>query len=135
MGGLDPSLIVTAISAILQATQTWYAHKDARQAAEELDKIIGSGADDPELVEAMAQLHSFVPAEVIDALLARIEQQWVRYAEVLEAPPGAFTEAEIDAATQAAKAGVCRELQRLRSITGALPPGKLSQWWELYKCP
>jgi hypothetical protein len=134
MGGLDPSLIVSAISAILQAAQTWYVHKDARQAAEELDKIIGTGAEDPELVEAMEQLYSFVPMEVIDALLDRVEQHWVRYADVLEAPPGSFTEAEIDTATQVAKAGICRELQRLRSITGALPPGKLSQWWELYKC-
>ena len=130
----DPNVIVAAISGILQAAQTWYAHKDSRRAAQEFDKIIGTGRTNPDLVEATKQLELSVPEDIVHSLERRVEQHWVRYAEVLEAAAGTYTEAEIDNATEAAKTGICRELQRIRSIAGTLPPGKFSQWWELYKC-
>lgn len=132
--GNDPSLTVAAIAAVLQAVQTWYAHKDARRAAEAMDKIIGTGKIDPELIQATQDLESTVPVDVLHAIELRIENCWVRYAEILEAPAGKFTDAEIENATEIAKLGICKELARLRTLTGAIPNGKLSTWWQLYKC-
>jgi hypothetical protein len=134
MGGTDPNLIVSAITAVLQAVQTWYAHKDARRAADEMDKLIGTGRTDPEFIRTTEELQSLVPPEVFAAIERRIEACWVRYAEILEAPVGKYSEAEITAATEVAKTGICTELSRVKSLAGQLPPGKLSSWWKLYGC-
>ena len=132
--GSDPSVIVAAISGILQAAQTWYAYKDSQQAYAAFEKIIGTGQTDPDLIETTKQLKSIVPENIIHALELRVEKCWVRYAEVLEAPVGTFTIEEIDIATSIAKAGICSELKRMHSLNGRLPSGKLSYWWTLYNC-
>lgn len=132
--GNDPSLTVAAIAAVLQAVQTWYAHKDARRAAEVMDKIIGTGKIDPELIQATQYLEATVPIDVLYAVERRIENCWVRYAEILEAPAGKFAEAEIDNATEITKLEICKELSRLRTLGGAIPNGKFSTWWQLYNC-
>ena len=132
--GMDPSLIVTGISAVLQATQTWIAHRDSRRAAEVFRLEMRRGTSAPGLSLAAKQLVTLAPANVVAALGDRVEKCWTRYEEVLSAPDGSFMPQEIDDATKAVRACVCRELRRLLAVNGTFPPGKFADWWRQYEC-
>ena len=132
--GMDPSLIVSGISAVLQAAQTWIAYRDSRRAASVFTDAMASGTSNPDLANAALQLVSLAPPQVVNALGNRVQVCWDRYVDILGAPPGSFMPPEIDDATEAVKACVCRELKRLRSVNGSLPPGQFSDWWNEYKC-
>lgn len=132
--GMDPSLIVSGISAVLQAAQTWIAYRDSRHAARVFSDVMASGTSNPILAHAATQLFSLAPPQVINALGNRVQVCWDRYIDILGAPPGSFLPPEIDDATEAVKACVCRELKRLKSINGSLPSGQFTKWWNEYKC-
>lgn len=132
--GMDPSLIVSGISAVLQAVQTWMAYRDSQRAADTFSDVMARGTSDPRLAHAATQLVTLAPSEVVSALGARVQFCWDRYLDILGAPPGSFLPPEIDDATEAVKACVCRELKRLKSVNGSLPPGQFTQWWNQYKC-
>ena len=114
--GVDPSLIVTGISAVLQATQTWIAYRDSRRAAEVFQLEMRKGTRTPGLANAASQLVTLAPPNIVSALGNRVEKCWSRYADMLNAPDGSFMPQDIDDATQAVKACVCRELKRLLAI-------------------
>ncbi|HEY9224536.1 MAG TPA: hypothetical protein VIP27_10350 [Variovorax sp.] len=133
-GGMDPSLIVSGIAAVLQAAQTWVAFRDRRRAADTFAEGMAAGTSDAELALAAVQLTSIAPLEVLNALGARTEKCWTNYHEILVSPDGTYMPQEIDEATHAVKLCVCRELRRLRSINGSLPQGKFQQWWDQYGC-
>jgi hypothetical protein len=50
--GVDPSLIVSGISAVLQAVQTWIAYRDSRRAAAAFSDTMAKGTADPALALA-----------------------------------------------------------------------------------
>lgn len=131
IGGRGPALIVSEISAVLQTAQTWIAYRDSNRAGEVFRSAMRSGASDPFLSQAANQL-SMVPARVLNAMGMRVEVCWTHYEEMLIAPPGSFMSHELDDATEAVKRCVCRELKRLKSLNGLLPPGKFTQWWVHY---
>lgn len=129
----DPGLIVSGISAVLQAAQTWIAYRDSRRAAEEFRLEIERGAQSPALANAASQL-SLAPPNVLAALGDRVEECWNKYYEMLIAPSGTYLPTDLDDATEAVKRCVCRELKRLKAVNGRLPPGKFSEWWRQYGC-
>lgn len=129
----DPGLIVSGISAVLQAAQTWIAYKDSKRAAEEFRLEIGRGAQSPALANAASQL-SLAPPNVVAALGTRVEECWNKYYEMLTAPSGTYMPTDLDDATEAVKRCVCRELKRLKAVNGHLPPGKFTEWWRQYGC-
>jgi len=131
---MDPTLIVSGIAAVLQAAQTWIASRDSRRAAAAFSNAISSANLTPALINAANQLTSLAPPSVLNALGTRVESCWTNYVDILNAPGGSYLPQEIDDATEAVKACVCRELQRLRSVNGSLPPGQLSDWWGQYQC-
>ena len=132
--GADPSLIVSGISAVLQAAQTWMTYRDARRASNAFESVIGTGESNPVLAQTTRQLINLAPEKEVQSLGLRVEKCWVRYSEILDSEEGSYMPQEIDSATEAVKRCICRELKRLKSINGSLPPGKLSEWWSEYKC-
>lgn len=127
----DPALIVAGIAGLLQAVQTWITVRDRQKAADVLRKQMHAGANTEALDHAARQLRNIAPIEILDRLKGRAERCWLRYLEVLD---GNFLPSEIDEATEAVKLCICRELARIRSINGDLPPGKLAEWWGQYGC-
>ncbi len=131
---MDPILIVSAISGILQAVQTWIAVRDQKQATAAFDRGIKSGPSDVNVLAAAAQLSSLAPPSIIDAYGQRLQKCWTTYETMIRAPDGSYMPPEIDDATVAVKRCICRELARLKSINGSFPPGKLADWWNEYGC-
>jgi hypothetical protein len=131
---VDPSLIVSGIAAVLQAAQTWIAVRDTRRAANAFEATFSRAASSPALLNAATQLATLAPPHVVAALGNRVQACWTKYVDILNAPSGSYLPQDIDDATEAVKACVCRELRRLRSVNGTLPPGQLSDWWSQYQC-
>jgi hypothetical protein len=132
--GADPNLIVTGISAVLQAAQTWMAYRDSRRAREVFQVRMQQGVNTPVLRAAVNQLITLAPPTVVSSLGRRVEKCWTRYDEVLNAPDGTYLPQEIDDATEAVRRCVCIELKRLHRVNGSLPPGQFQQWWNKYGC-
>lgn len=131
---MDPTLVVSGISAVLQAVQTWIASRDSGRAAAAFSNTISTATLSPALVNAANQLASLAPPQVVTALGNRVQACWTKYVDILNAPGGSYLPQDIDDATEAVKACVCRELKRLRSVNGSLPPGQLADWWNQYQC-
>lgn len=129
MMGVAPTLIISGISAVLQAIDTWVNYRDSNLAAREFENRIQSAPHDAAIQSEAAALESLVPAPVLATMTSRAERCWSRYHEVLN---GEYLPSEVDDATQAVKACICRELSRIRDLNGTIPPGELSKWWAAY---
>jgi hypothetical protein len=95
---------------------------------------MASGTADPTLAQAANQLAAIAPMPVLIALSNRVEACRSKFLDILDAPGGTYLPQDIDDATEAVKLCACRELRRLRSVNGTLPSGKLTQWWQEYRC-
>ena len=124
------ALLVSLFSAIMQSLQTWDQLKGTSR-SDVLTRQL-TNQDVQRQAEIIAKL---VPQAIIDSLLARVQRCFQNYKRVLDAPPFQFSEEDVDAATMALKACVCRELARLKAIDGDLPPDTVfvEYWWE-YQC-
>jgi len=129
----DFSIIIAGVSAAMQAIQTWVAFRDRKQAAQAYDKTFQEALSDIKVAEESSLLVSIVPMHILIVLAGRTDDCFNKYSNVLKAE-GEFLPAEIDQATLAVKKCVCRELNRIYELNGSIPPGKLKQWWELYRC-
>lgn len=128
-GRMSAELIVSGISATLEAVQTWLQLRDRKKAAAAFSRASTQSKAFEHNVE---QLVSLVPPDVLELMDKRVRRCWVRYSEVL-VDEDSFLPPEVDDATDAVKRCVCRELQRIRSLNGeVLPPGILSDWWAAY---
>lgn len=74
--GMDPTLIVSGISAVLQAVQTWIAYRDSQRAADAFSDAMARGTSDPALATAATQLVSLAPPGVVNALGNRVQACW-----------------------------------------------------------
>jgi hypothetical protein len=125
-------LIISGLSAALQAIQTWYQIRDSREAARVFDTEYRLQLDSPAMKTAARRLENLVPDAILETMKQRVQSCWTRYQEVLT---GGFLPGEIDEATQSLKLCVCRELRRIRELNGSLPAGILSEWWDAYCKP
>jgi hypothetical protein len=132
--GMAASTLISGISATLQAIQTWVAYRDSKQAAEAFEIELETAHERPEIQAEIKALNDAVPPTIIITLVERADGCWTKYHDMLKAPEGSWLPADLDSATEAAKACVCRELNRIRKLKGQLPPGKLSQWWDELDC-
>lgn len=132
--GVAATTLISGVSATLQAIQTWVAYRDSKQAAEAFETELKSAHERPEIQAEIKALSDAVPPVVINTLVERAEGCWTKYHDMLKAPEGSWLPADLDSATDAVKACVCRELNRIRKLKGSLPSGKLSQWWDELDC-
>jgi hypothetical protein len=134
MGGmislpLSGEIIISGISAAMQAIQTWLQFRDRHRAAEPLDHIEERAS---EFQAEGTQLQQLVPTDILFTLQERAEACWSKYKNVLKDTQ--YLPDEIDDATEAVKACICRELNRLISVNGSIPPGTLRNCYDQYRC-
>ena len=127
--GMEPSLLIAGVSALLKAIDTWVSYRDSKRAAEAFQKEKNKPESPIEIREQGAILAEIVPKDILDKMIDRATQCWTKYGNVLD---GDYLPDEIDEATTSVKACICRELRRIRSLGQPLPEGKLTEWWNLY---
>jgi hypothetical protein len=126
---MDPALIISGISAVLKAIDTWVKYKDSQRAANEFAGRLRQAQADPNVQQQGRTLANIVPQPILDSMGARVQKCWDNYNDVLK---GGYLPGEIDDATRDVKACICRELRRLHSLNGSIPAGELSAWWSQY---
>lgn len=126
---LSPELIISGVSAVMQAVQTWLQLRDRRRASEPLARV----EEQAPAYQAEGQaLQNIVPPDVLHILQQRAQECWLKYKEVLD--DERYLPPEIDKATKAVQECICRELRRIKELNGSVPPGVLSRYWTQYSC-
>lgn len=123
-------LLFAGISAAASAIKVWQETRNHRKAADAFDKTFSKERDSQHADAAANQLVTIIPGEVIQDLEGRADLCWTGYRTVLG---GEYLPDEIDRATKAVKACVCRELRRVYELNGAIPDRWKGQW-ERYDC-
>lgn len=126
---MEPITLISGISALLQATQTWVQYRDSRRASVAFKEEIEKAPHRPEIINEAATISSMVPQPILDRLVERAEECWEKYGHVLD---GGYLPEEVDEHTENVKACVCRELRRIKSLNNAIPGGKLSEFWDAH---
>jgi hypothetical protein len=129
----DFQFIIAAASAAMQAIQTWLAFRDRKRAAKTYDVALSSALSDVTTAEESHLLTTVVPLHILISLAGRTDNCFNRYSEILKSDQE-YLPSEVDDATLALKRCVCRELRRIYELNGSIPPGKLREWWNLYRC-
>jgi hypothetical protein len=127
----DPSVIIAAVSAALQAVQTWIKFRDSHRASRTAERAFKRTADAKLAVTQAGRLRRVVPDDVLETIEQRVETCWDRYRHIIDPETGS-TPSEIDKATQVLKRCICQELHRIQELNGSIPAGKLRQWWDTY---
>jgi hypothetical protein len=127
-GGIHPALVISGLSATLEATRMWSQFRDKRLAADEFEFRINTAYDDAEVQQESDNLPSLVPQPILDTMGSRAQRCWERYHEVLK---GDYLPQEVDEAGGRVKKCLCEELQRIYDMNGSIPPGKLLDWWRV----
>jgi hypothetical protein len=123
--------LFAGISAASAAVQAWFKSKEQRTAAATFRHTYQSVLTSPEAHAAAQELVLIMPAEALAKLEKRAASCWTRYDEVLN--DDEFLPGEIDKASVAVQACVCRELNRIRVLNGMIPP-RWEPQWALYDC-
>jgi hypothetical protein len=123
--------LFAGISAAAAAIQVWYKSRDKRTAATEFDNVYEMTFASPEANAAATELVAIIPEEVIRALEERAHSCWTGFRKVLD--PQEYLPEEVDNATEAVQACICRELGRIKKLNGSIPNRWLPQW-QRYKC-
>jgi hypothetical protein len=118
------------LSAANAAIQIWRTIRDKKAAAKEFDRVFEETQRSPQAEAAASELVAIIPPEVIEDLEARADSCWTGYRKVLG---GDYLPDEVEKATVAVQACVCRELRRLKTLNGSIPPRWQPQW-EKYNC-
>src|SRR2546425_6649761 len=118
-------------SAAAAAIQVWYRSRDKRSAAAEFDQVYETTLVSPDANAAATQLVAIIPEDVIRDLEKRAHSCWTGFRKVLD--PQEYLPNEVDNATEAVQACVCRELARIHKLNGSIPQGWLPQW-QRYDC-
>jgi hypothetical protein len=128
---MDTNTLIAAISALIDAITLWRSARDRQESAkalqQEFDRVKSTSNR-----EAII-LGNLVPADLLDIMIDRVYACYKKYQQVLENDKEYLPD-EIEDATHAVIFCVCRELNRIYELNQHIPPGKLSEWWEGYKC-
>jgi len=124
-------LLFAGISAAADAFHVWQSIRDKKAAAKAFDETFARMRGSQEARQAATQLLAIAPPDVIEQLENRAEKCWSGYRTVLGGP---YLPNEVDNATDAVKACVCRELKRIHSINGGKIPDRWRAQWDAYKC-
>ena len=127
----EPTTMIAAVSAVLQGIQTWVAYRDKGRASADFDTTFREASEDEETMEEAAHLVDLVPSDILGTMAGRVDNCWKKFRGVIE-PGRDFLPDEVDEAVDQVKARICRELRRIYSLNGSIPPGKLSDYWVAY---
>jgi hypothetical protein len=122
--------LFAGISAGGAAIDLWQRNRDKQKAAEAFDQTYTATRDSKQGEAAARDLADVIPPEVLTDLEARADLCWTGYRTVLG---GKYLPDEVDRATDAVKACVCRELWRIHALNGTIPDLWKPQW-HLYDC-
>jgi hypothetical protein len=117
--------LFAGISAAWAAVQAWHHFRDAHKAAATFDATYREALTSPDASDAAEELAAIIPEHVITDLEGRADSCWNSYRNVLG---GDYLPAEVDKATDAVQACVCRELGRIYTLEGSIPPRWQGQW-------
>src|SRR5688500_5817157 len=101
---IDPTVLISGVSALLKAIDTWVGYRDSRRAAEAFRREQQAAEESIQVAQEARSLADIVPIDVLNVMTSRAERCWSRYREVLD---GSFLPAEVDEATSAVKACIC----------------------------
>jgi hypothetical protein len=127
--GTDFDIVLGFLESIFDKEPDQTINQTVKIAARE---IVQSRIDGKLETEAV-NLNILIPHEILQRFEDRVSKCWERYNEVL-ASPGGYLPSEVDDASEALIACICRELRRLKLINGDIPEGKLLDYWNQYKC-
>lgn len=128
---MDANTLFAAVSALIDAITLWRSARDRRQAANTLEREF-ERVEKRSNLEAVA-IQDLVPSELLEVMSARVLDCFEKYHRILKNDKEFFPE-DIDGATNTVILCVCRELHRIYKLNQHIPPGKLSDWWNGYKC-
>jgi len=111
-------LLFSGVSAVSAAINIWKSTRNRQAAAQTFDATFAEVQRSPAATAAAQQLMQVAPPEIVGVLEGRAEKCWTGYRDVLI---GEFLPEEIDNATAAVQACVCRELNRIVKINGFIP--------------
>lgn len=118
-------LFFAGISAVSAAIHIWKETRDRRKAAVAFDETFTAIQSSSASRLAAEELITIIPPGVIGDLEGRADQCWSSYRKVLG---GEYLPEEVDKATDAVQACVCRELNRIDRLGGKIPPRWHPQW-------
>ena len=124
-------LFFSGIRAAAAAFQVWQRIRDKDAAAKAFDETFRNTQKSREAHEAAQQLITIAPEGVIRDLEGRADECWTGYRRVLGGP---YLPDEVDKATDAVQACVCRELTRIYKINGGHIPDRWKGQWDTYAC-
>jgi hypothetical protein len=139
MAAVDPlsmmeiaKLLFSGISAASAAIGVWQRERDRKAAAKAFDEALEEQRVSNESTLAGQELAALLPPDILRQLEGRAEACWNKYRKVL-GDDKEFLPDEIDNATEAVKACICRELKRIRSLNGNIPD-RWKKHWKQYAC-
>lgn len=122
--------LFAGLSAAAAAIGVWQKSRDKKQAAASFDQTFLSKRESVDSQQAAQELVTIIPHDVISQLESRADLCWTGYRTVLG---GDYLPDEVDKATDAVQACVCRELRRISKLNGDIPPRWKGQW-DRFKC-
>ena len=125
-------LIIATISIGMKAVELWHKSKDRDVVSNKL-KEAKKLQYTPEIQNEAREFEQLlIPKNILDGFKNRIKRCWDSYAEIVNSPD--YLPQEVEEASKAVISCVCRELLIIHGINRSIPPAKLSEWWENYRC-
>lgn len=122
--------LFAGIQAVAAAIDVWQSSRSKRRAADAFDERFQESAQSNQAQQAAEELVHIIPEDVVRDLEKRAETCWTRFRKVLG---GDFLPDEVDEATDSVRLCVCRELSRIKKLTGEIPD-RWREQWDLYEC-
>lgn len=123
-----------AIASALAATKTWLELRDrsaAKRAGEEAQSRVLA---DPETLEAATRLLAIVPPDTLERMMERYKKCYDKFNKLMDDEDDNFGVDVDRAARKALPNCVCRALNTIKAVAGALPDPALEEAWTTYDC-
>lgn len=127
----EPSVIISLVRGAMQAINFWQNQRDRIRAKEAL-KEAKTNTNNKANVEEGIKLKSLIPQSTLSKMTDRVNKCFINYEDVLN--DDQYLPNEIDQATNAVIACICRELRRIEKLNGGMPTTTFQEYWEKYQC-
>ncbi|MBF9255652.1 hypothetical protein I2I11_20310 [Pontibacter sp. 172403-2] len=129
--------VIASIKNGMDAIKAWQEIGDKRAARTAAGKKLAEASRErmmrePEVLQEAQELSLLIPEGVLRTFQERTDRCWERYETMMRSPD--YLSGELDEATLAVIACVCRELNRLYEVNREMPQGKLQEYWSKYAC-
>lgn len=121
----EADLFVVQVAAALEAARVWRSFRDPARTIKAHQLAVRDASKNSELLKEEWTTAGVVSNSVLRAMAARVIKLWDRYNMQLLEQAGV----NLDGATDQLVAGVHREIDRIRELSGSIPTEKLNDWW------